>query len=250
MVTVEKIKAHAEKWPLYGDLGALAYDAIEDKVQCHICGRWFRGLNNHVLRSHGWTVDDYREEFGLNRGQSLICEGTRQRLSDLNKELGNWKHLASQIMTKAELSQFLRSIGLKPGYKLRPQACLLKSELLRENNPMNEPEAQERALAKLRGSWYGSERMRSISRTNLVNTIAKRREKTLRERRWTCPCGKAFPTRKEGEHHRANCPVAHQQKIEKAVKARKLWWERLPPDKREQLQQHVSEGQKKRHARR
>lgn len=244
MVTVEIIKAQAEKWPPYGELGILAYDPIDDKVQCHICGHWFRSLGPHVQKAHGWTADDYREEFGLDRGQGLICEGTRQRLRDLNKELGNWKHLSSQTMTKAELSEFLRSIKAKRSFKLRQQACLLKSELLTEYNPMNEPKAQERALVKLRQSWYGSDRMRDIARNNLLSIIARLRERNLRERRWACPCGEAFPCKKAAEHHRKRCPIAREKKIEKAIKARKLWWESLPPEKRELHRQHVSEGKK------
>jgi len=202
-------------------------------------------LSAHVWQSHGWSADDYREEFGLNRGQSLICEGTRQILRELNKQLGNWKHLASQTMTKAELSEFLRSNSPGRGIRLRPQACLLKSEMLLEHNPMNEPEAQERALAKMRETWYGTPLMREKSRRNMVATIQKRREETLRSGKWTCPCGEVFPVRKDGEHHRRHCPVARGIKIAAQVKARRIWWENLPPEKLDLFCKHVSEGKKR-----
>ncbi|MBA7698540.1 hypothetical protein ES703_107218 [subsurface metagenome] len=197
---------------IYGDVGIVAYDPIEDRLQCHLCGKWFRGLGVHVVVAHGWSADDYREEFSLNRQQALICEGTREKLSRINRELGQWKHLNSQTMTKTELLEFLKGIRLAPGYKLREQNRIHRSELLRENNPMNEAEAQERSLAKLRKSWYGSERMRSISRANMLATIAKLRERNLKERRWTCPCGQAFPTREEAKHHRWHCAIARQKK--------------------------------------
>ncbi|MBA7637567.1 hypothetical protein ES703_45213 [subsurface metagenome] len=184
----------------------------------------------------------------MNRQQALICEGTREKLRRINRELGQWKHLSSQTMTKAELSQFLRSIGLKPGYQLRKQTILLKSELLRQYNPMNEPEAQERALAKLRQSWYPSPTMRELSRRNLAATIQKRREKNLEYGRWSCPCGQVFPTRDEAYHHRHNCPIAREKRIQKAVKARKRWWERASPEIKEQHRRHVSEGKKRQFA--
>jgi len=232
---------------LYGEVGILAYDPVEDKVQCHICGKWFRGLNNHVSRTHGWTADDYRDEFGLNRGQSLICQGTRDLLSQINKKLGNWKHLSSQTMTKEELNEFLRSIQPR-SFKLRQQTIIPRSQRLRVYNPMNTPDAQERALATRRQTWYGSQRMKNICRENLANTIARLRERNLIQRRWLCPCGESFPTRKEGEHHRAKCPVARQEVIQKQQQARQEWWERLSPDRKDLFRQHVSEGKKRQYA--
>lgn len=49
----------------YGDVGIVAYDPIEDKLQCHLCRKWFRGLGVHVVVAHGWSADDYRGEFGM-----------------------------------------------------------------------------------------------------------------------------------------------------------------------------------------
>lgn len=55
---------------VFGEVGVLAYDAMEDKVQCHICGKWFQFLAGH-LRTHGITVFEYKEQFGLNRNHAL-----------------------------------------------------------------------------------------------------------------------------------------------------------------------------------
>ena len=191
-----------------GQLGVLAYDVVEDKIQCHLCGKWFRGLNTHVRVSHGWTLEDYREEFGLNKGQSLICEGTRQKLGAINKKLKHWKHLISQRMTKDELREFLAGVRQKKGYKLRAQTCLLKSEMLQKHNPMNEPEAQQRRIAKQKKTWYGTPRMRALSSKNLKETIAKLRERNLTIRKWLCPCGQAFATREEARSHWRYCPYS------------------------------------------
>lgn len=239
----------------YGTIGTLAYDPVEDKLQCHLCGRWHRGLSAHVVKVHGWTADDYREEFGLNRNQSLICEGTKERLSTINKELGQWKHLNSQTMTKTELLEFLKDICPAPRYKLREQARVRRSKLLRENNPMNEMGAKERARAKLRETWYGSEKMKSLSRRNMLAAVAairekslKARERNLKERRWVCPCEQAFPTSRELYHHRIHCVIARQKKIERMSTARILWWERAAPEIREQHRRRVSESRKRQFA--
>lgn len=233
---------------VYGDLGILAYDPVEDKVECHICGKWLRGLNNHVLRTHGWTVDEYREEFGLNRGQGLICQGTRQLLAEINKRLGLWKHLPSQTMTKEELNIFLRSVALPKGYHLRQQIIIPRSQRLRIYNPMNEPEAKQRRIATEMKTWYGTQRMLDLCRQNILNTIAKVRQKNLKERRWTCPCGEAFPCRKAGEHHRKDCPIAREAKREKVINSREKYLASLTPENRLAINQHISEGKKKQYA--
>ncbi len=71
-------RATTSRMKIYGDVGIVAYDQIEDKLQCHLCGKWRRSLSQHVVQAHGWSAEDYRQEFGLNRQQALICEGTRE----------------------------------------------------------------------------------------------------------------------------------------------------------------------------
>lgn len=51
---------------------------VDDLVQCHLCGRWFRSVLAH-LRSHGWDHLSYRQAFGLERGESLEGSGTGLR---------------------------------------------------------------------------------------------------------------------------------------------------------------------------
>ena len=41
----------ADGTPFYGRLGEIAYDSVEDKVQCHLCGGWFRQVaGSHLTR--------------------------------------------------------------------------------------------------------------------------------------------------------------------------------------------------------
>ena len=52
--------------PYVGQLGKLAYDPDEDRVQCHLCGGWYRVLGSaHLRRTHGWTLAEYRDAFQL-----------------------------------------------------------------------------------------------------------------------------------------------------------------------------------------
>jgi hypothetical protein len=43
--------------PYFGGLGELAYDPDEDRVQCHLCGEWFRFVGGSHLRR---TSERYR----------------------------------------------------------------------------------------------------------------------------------------------------------------------------------------------
>ena len=49
----------------YAPLGELPLDTDAGLVQCHLCGNWFRQLHHAHLGRHGYTVDEYREAFGL-----------------------------------------------------------------------------------------------------------------------------------------------------------------------------------------
>ena len=49
-----------------GQLGELADDPDEDKVQGHLCGGWYRAIgSSHLPRAHGWTLAAYRDAFRL-----------------------------------------------------------------------------------------------------------------------------------------------------------------------------------------
>ncbi|HTE64608.1 MAG TPA: MucR family transcriptional regulator [Solirubrobacteraceae bacterium] len=52
--------------PLYAARGELPIDVDEQRVQCHLCGGWYRALgSSHLSRTHGVTADEYRELVGL-----------------------------------------------------------------------------------------------------------------------------------------------------------------------------------------
>ncbi len=51
-------------------LPGLCYDG--EKLICGLCGKRYKKLAVHILRTHGWDLDDYRIEFSLNRTQPLV----------------------------------------------------------------------------------------------------------------------------------------------------------------------------------
>lgn len=49
----------------HGYQGVVMYDDTEDKVQCHVCARWFESLGYHVKQAHKIDARAYRLEYGL-----------------------------------------------------------------------------------------------------------------------------------------------------------------------------------------
>lgn len=65
----------------FGYYGVLIYNKAKDKVQCHVCGKFFRAINNGHLRYHGFErAREYKEKYGLSVTSVLIGEGTREKL--------------------------------------------------------------------------------------------------------------------------------------------------------------------------
>lgn len=62
--------------PCYSPIGTVLAEGA--RVQCHLCGGWFRSVLAH-LRVHGWDQAGYRAAFGLERGQPLEGSDTRRR---------------------------------------------------------------------------------------------------------------------------------------------------------------------------
>jgi hypothetical protein len=56
--------------PLHGELGRLT--TAGDRLQCHLCGRFYVSLAAHVVQGHGMRADEYREIFGLNATTALV----------------------------------------------------------------------------------------------------------------------------------------------------------------------------------
>ena len=49
-------------------------------MQCHVCGRFYAGLSLHVRQLHGLSGDEYRERYGLARGQSLYAPAYQEKM--------------------------------------------------------------------------------------------------------------------------------------------------------------------------
>lgn len=64
--------------PFYAPIGEMRYD--DDRVQCHLCGRWFKVVGAiHIRAAHGITLQEYREMFHLLGNVSTAAPATSER---------------------------------------------------------------------------------------------------------------------------------------------------------------------------
>jgi hypothetical protein len=64
----------------FGEKGVLLEHNL--RVQCHICGKWFKQLGYHITRTEGLTTDEYKLRFGLRRGLGLISSDLKAKRSE------------------------------------------------------------------------------------------------------------------------------------------------------------------------
>lgn len=69
-----------------------------DRLACHLCGRIFHHLGNHVKRTHGLEADDYREMFGLMQKSTLIGTALREKGRRNVAHLQPYRRLAGAIL--------------------------------------------------------------------------------------------------------------------------------------------------------
>jgi len=90
---------------VFGEIGVLADDG--ERVQCHVCGKWYRCLGSHIVKTHGMSCDDYKVQFGLCKRVGLASESLRavireqhgERMTDIARERG-WPRV--RAMTKQQ----------------------------------------------------------------------------------------------------------------------------------------------------
>ena len=69
-----------------------------DKIQCLICGKWFKALNGH-FKAHGLNVDQYKEMFGLPWSRGLCGCKTADKFRDNAETLRSKGHLLTGFVS-------------------------------------------------------------------------------------------------------------------------------------------------------
>ncbi len=64
----------------FGYKGTLLYDRANGRVQCHVCGRWYRSVGVHAAMIHKMLAREYKLAYGLRHRTALCGEATRVSL--------------------------------------------------------------------------------------------------------------------------------------------------------------------------
>lgn len=104
--------------------GVIAYDH-RGYVVCHICGRAYVKLGAHVKESHGLTIHEYKEEFGLCENSRTTEESYSLTMRDHAIKSGMTEQLP-KIGCKTRIRKGERDKRL--GKKARLQECLAKKQ--------------------------------------------------------------------------------------------------------------------------
>jgi hypothetical protein len=66
----------------YGFLGTLLLDTNNNKIQCHICGEWYKSLIPHIKAAHLMNSKEYKREMSLNIGTPLVSPSVSKKLRE------------------------------------------------------------------------------------------------------------------------------------------------------------------------
>lgn len=110
-------------------IGQLVFDG--EYTLCHICGKWYKALACHVWRTHEWTPDEYREEYGLNKSQPLCSPELSERYAN-----------RPQSQDISRLTPWQKGHPLfRKDFRVRRQALISNSEC-RKNRNLTEKELE------------------------------------------------------------------------------------------------------------
>lgn len=109
----------------FGFLGTLLYDDVEDKIQCHECGEWYKSVSAHIS-FHGLRAREYKEKFELNYGTALnipsLGESHSIRAEFFNKlNFGkiSKKEIKARAKKMSKLSNEVKKARREQGVKTR-----------------------------------------------------------------------------------------------------------------------------------
>ena len=123
----------------------------EDGVVCLECGRLCRAMGNHV-RTHGLSLNDYREKWGYNQGRAFVAPDLRQRLRELALARGFGKDTPPDLWRRAQ-------------------------EVLRHSPPRHRREARlnqaEAARARHAAGWRPTNKRVKVSEETLRALVAE-----------------------------------------------------------------------------
>lgn len=104
--------------------GTIAYDD-QGKIICHICGKSFVRLGSHIKESHGLTIAEYKERFGLCHG----AKTTEKSYSDIMSLHARSNSMDKQLLEAGKATRIQKGDNrLRKGKEVRLQERIDKQK--------------------------------------------------------------------------------------------------------------------------
>jgi len=72
---------------------AIAKKPAKNKIQCLICGQWYRQVGSHIAQRHKMTSREYRKQFGFDVKKGQLPKDLREVKSEQAITCGGYKNL-------------------------------------------------------------------------------------------------------------------------------------------------------------
>jgi len=63
------------------------------KIECLICGKYYRQVGSHIFGTHKMTARQYREDFELEVKKGILPDDLQKLYAEQALENGTWKNL-------------------------------------------------------------------------------------------------------------------------------------------------------------
>ena len=115
-------------------MGEILYDD-DGRPICHVCGRAFDKLGQHVYNRHDMTADEYKEKFGLDRRVGLTSDKTKKKLQEAVKD--NYSVVVEKnLLNNGVKTRFEKNNKHRTKEKVRLQTYTRLSERLKSINKL------------------------------------------------------------------------------------------------------------------
>ena len=157
--------------PIFGQLGVLATDGT--RVECHLCGLWFKLLASHVRQAHGFSGAAYRSLVGLKTRTALAGPSLRAvRHALAEPTLKPYRERIGQLarsVSREERSARMKGRTLRLEARLDPAWQQSVKEAARRSGATRKPRYASGALRMPHGDpsvagRKGAERRRELLR--------------------------------------------------------------------------------------
>jgi hypothetical protein len=168
----------------YGYYGIILYDPSEDKVQCHICGKWYIQLGLHARYAHGVPAENYKQEFELGK-RGLCSVGYSNRHQEIGTASAADGHLDEYRIPIGQIPTGAVSLAgkLRHATKMQTQEAREKVSIGQKKS-YQDPDRHRKQAEHLRKVKLSNEELSRINKERLKDGMKPEARQKLSAAHW------------------------------------------------------------------